>query len=553
MPDISQIIDVEISIVSPRITRAGFGTLMVMSPHIKFTDRIRFYSSQSAVLVDFDSTDAEAVASGQIFDETPSPTQIAIGRIQVDKIGVEINTAVDTGDVLTVSVDTVATRLYICEINAAVFNTEVTLGDSKASVATALAVAINAGGEPVTADASAGDGTFTITADVPDAPFTSTVRDERTGGGPNNEATGLMSISGGYSIISFGMMGATTTSSTDTTITIAGKMVGLILSLANDTLTATDDSDGTYTVQNATPLTAYTAVFDSNQTIESLSIFRGTLESPGFVFPAAETLTDSLNAIKDENNDWFGLGYILGASNVTIVIDQFVEIAAFVETETKLFFVASDDLDTINQSLSADTTSIGALLKATTRTKSIVMFHDKLDQFPELSWAGKQLPKDPGSTNWAFQVLSGVTPVTLNDTQAKNARDKNVNTFTQTNAQNITWEGTVASGEFIDVIRGVAFIKVRLTEDLFGELVSAEKIPFTDKGIAVIESIVRARLNQAIDQQILAATPAPIVTVPLAADVLPADKAARRLLDVNFVATLSGAINFVQVRGTVSA
>ena len=46
--------------------------------------------------------------------------------------------------------------------------------------------------------------------------------------------------------------------------------------------------------------------------------------------------------------------------------------------------------------------------------------------------------------------------------------------------------------------------------------------------------------------------PAPLVTVPKAADVPPTDKANRILRDVKFTATLAGAIHAVVIRGKVS-
>ena len=63
---------------------------------------------------------------------------------------------------------------------------------------------------------------------------------------------------------------------------------------------------------------------------------------------------------------------------------------------------------------------------------------------------------------------------------------------------------------------------------------------------------VREILDLGITQGILAADPAPTITVLKVADVSQADKANRNLPDITFNATLAGAIHKVTVRGTVS-
>jgi len=67
-----------------------------------------------------------------------------------------------------------------------------------------------------------------------------------------------------------------------------------------------------------------------------------------------------------------------------------------------------------------------------------------------------------------------------------------------------------------------------------------------------VEAEVRAVMVLCVNQGILAADPAPTVSVPRAADVSMIDKAARLLPDVKFEATLAGAIHKVIVNGTVS-
>ena len=75
---------------------------------------------------------------------------------------------------------------------------------------------------------------------------------------------------------------------------------------------------------------------------------------------------------------------------------------------------------------------------------------------------------------------------------------------------------------------------------------------FTDSGIGTILNLITAQLKEGVSKGFLAGDPAPTVTVPKAAAVDPADKAARTLPGVKFQATLAGAIHRVVISGTLS-
>jgi hypothetical protein len=82
--------------------------------------------------------------------------------------------------------------------------------------------------------------------------------------------------------------------------------------------------------------------------------------------------------------------------------------------------------------------------------------------------------------------------------------------------------------------------------------VNAKKIPYTAKGIAVIEGAVRQVLKQASLPPIEGINPDFEVIVPDIADVPDADKSTRTLNNVQFNATLTGAIHKVNLQGTIS-
>lgn len=229
-------------------------------------------------------------------------------------------------------------------------------------------------------------------------------------------------------------------------------------------------------------------------------------------------------------------------------------IADEAEARKKLFIAQTQESDVIRLSFASDTggseTIAGALNPGFFRTALI--YHPQTDAFADAALAGRCLPLDPGSETWAFKTLAGVSPVALTATHRTNALAKSCNTYETIAGVAITEEGKVSGNEFIDIIRFRDWLEARMSEEIFGALARAKKIPFTDAGIAVIEGIIRARLQAGIDVGGLSNDPAPTVFVPKAVNVSTNDRALRRLTGVTFEARLAGAIQAITIQGTLS-
>lgn len=224
-------------------------------------------------------------------------------------------------------------------------------------------------------------------------------------------------------------------------------------------------------------------------------------------------------------------------------------LAAAIEATEKIFIASCADDDI----LSGTAGSLGVDLAASEYDRTALMYHQTPHEFPAAAWAGRCLTVDPGGETWMFKSLAGVVPSPITPTEETNLDTSNVNRYvTQTRGANITKEGRMAGGEYIDIIRFLDFVRARIRNNIFNQLINLDKIPFTDRGIAIVESEVRGVLRQGIGNRGFAADPEPTVSVPRAADVPFADKANRILPDVTFQAILAGAIHGVQVRGRVS-
>lgn len=431
---LQDIVNVSITRQTASVSRAGFGILNILGSHKRFNERIRFYSSLSAVGEDFETTDLEYIAAQQIFSQEPRVTSVAVGRRR-------------TQDNTVITVTQADSFNYVVTIDGTEFSyTSAASGDTAAVIAAALVLAINGGTEPVTATDNL-DGTFDLDPDVASAPYSLTL---------------------------------------------------------SDNLTAA-------------------------------------------AFTNPDTMAEDLQAVKDENDTWYGL--MLTSHVAQDVLDA----AAWIETERKIFGTSSNDSDIKDVAPASDTTTIAAQLKALNYARTFGFYSANADtQYPEAGAFGKFLPQDPGSYTVKFKTMSAVSVDDLTDTQSGNVKGKNFNTYEEVGGVNIIAEGIVCENEFIDVIVFVDWLQARMTERIYSLLVNSQKVPYTDAGITAVESEVKAQLSQGITVGGLAADPAPVTSVPRVADIDSTDRANRFLPDVEFTATLAGAIHSLEVQGVVS-
>lgn len=261
-------------------------------------------------------------------------------------------------------------------------------------------------------------------------------------------------------------------------------------------------------------------------------------------------LADELADVEEFDGDWYCL-LLETATQADIEAA-----AAWIEARRKIFIAKSSDADNFD---SAVTTDVLSVLKAAAydRTATITKKNQVTDH-PDAAWAGLILPRDPGSVTWKFKTLAGVTVDSLTPTEKlavlrnEAGTGKNGNTYTRVGGVNITEEGNMASGEFIDVMRGVDFLHARIQERIYFRLVNLPKIPYTNAGVNVVLNEILAVLNTGIAQDILRADPAPTVSAPDVQDIDPIDRANRLLPDIEFAAQLAGAIHKTQIQGVVT-
>jgi hypothetical protein len=250
------------------------------------------------------------------------------------------------------------------------------------------------------------------------------------------------------------------------------------------------------------------------------------------------TLATEVGQIDVLYPSWYGL--ILADPNSNA---RAVALAAWVETREKIFGVTSFDHD------NGQSGSTMFALEAAGYNRTFTMFSNDQNSRAAAAWMGGRFAIDAGSQTWAYKALPGVTVDTLTSTFETSIFAVNGNTYTVIGGLSNTNQGKMASGEWIDAIRGRDWFTAEVRANVFGVLANATKVPFTDKGVQMVVKEVKAAQTAGIAAGFLAADPEPFVTFPLVADVSDANKIARILPDVYFEQTLAGAIHIVNLTG----
>jgi hypothetical protein len=127
--------------------------------------------------------------------------------------------------------------------------------------------------------------------------------------------------------------------------------------------------------------------------------------------------------------------------------------------------------------------------------------------------------------------------------------NKNATWYMTTAGVPMTSNGQVASGEYIDVIHGLDWLKARIQNLVFTALTNVDKVPFTDEGVQMVVSPLKAALEEGKKNGILASY---AITFPAVAEVSVTDKGRRFLPDVTFTGVLAGAIHSTKINGVVT-
>lgn len=255
-------------------------------------------------------------------------------------------------------------------------------------------------------------------------------------------------------------------------------------------------------------------------------------------------IATDLDLIRVASKEWYAL---ITTHNSKALVDA----AASWAESNKILYTPQTQDTAVKATVISGTDDVGESLKAAAYDHTGAIWTKSNDDFADAAWLGRCLPFTPGDETWKFKTLTGVEVGVFNSTQRTNLRAKNVNFYEETGGVNMTEEGYAASGKFLDFVRYVDYLIAKISEGVFGTLVSVPKIAFNDKGFAqAAEAPIRAQLKADEGRGVL--EPGWIVNIPKRADISDADRNVRLLDGVTFECVYSGATHKIKIRGVVS-
>ena len=268
----------------------------------------------------------------------------------------------------------------------------------------------------------------------------------------------------------------------------------------------------------------------------------GTLVSPGSVLTGVATTPNlgaytDLQAIFAYDSSWYAA---LSDDRTT---PHILEASRWAQAARAVFVGQSDEAGIIDP---ADSTDLGSQLLALQRTRTMLLYKSSDAHYFDAALLGKQLPKVPGSTNWAWQPLLGVPADALTFEEVEALRAKRVGHLITMGVQPTAYEGkTSAAGMWIDLVRGGDKIDNDIELGKLDLLQGMDKLGFDELQILADRIEVEIRRNNGLVIE-------DSVEVTLPASIPESDIAARRVLGITWKASIRTPVNEVDTTGQLT-
>lgn len=325
---------------------------------------------------------------------------------------------------------------------------------------------------------------------------------------------------------------------TATTISTALK-AALDALLAGDGLGTTFLTVVSTTFITVTPVTAGNVYLYSGAS-SSLTV-EDTTTDPGIAADIAACLAFP------GGNKWWALA--LDSRSKAEVVAAATAVEALAE---KGLFASTADTASKSGAYSLVATDLGSVLKQNARLYTSTVYCSDMSAFAECAWLGKALASDPGTETWKF-IQPGIAAEVLSTSEQSNLLSKNMNfAISVANATHMQ-EGWMASGEYIDNVRGAAWLSEEIQIAVYNTFLAAsargQKIPYTDQGVLQLVSPIRGCCERATAT---GTNPARFlssftISFPKEADFVAADKALRRYRPITIAAKYADAIHLTDL------
>lgn len=255
---------------------------------------------------------------------------------------------------------------------------------------------------------------------------------------------------------------------------------------------------------------------------------------------ASEFLSDS----ESTSESWRQLLVLFGEDST----DSISSVAAKIETlDNKMFFAC----------VSADSEEF-TKTNLLNYKRTVLFYCDASNGYsmPAAALVGEVAGREPVSFTYKNLILKGISPQNISDAQIEEIHKSGGITFVTKAGDNVTSEGIVTNGEFIDIIDSEDYIIQQLTYQTQKLLNSSAKVPYDNNGIAMLESVAVNVLQTAyINGMIAQAEDGGAnysVNYGLREGTSEDDRNMRRYINGAFSFVLAGAVHSVDITGEIT-
>ena len=172
----------------------------------------------------------------------------------------------------------------------------------------------------------------------------------------------------------------------------------------------------------------------------------------------ASALVEAVETLRETDDDWYILLTDQDGDEAVKALCAWAEatepteaeLGAGEEDHRKLYFGRTQ-----NKSL------------AVTNRRSIVIYGDQAEEYPDAAYVGNVGPFYPESVTWKFKRPQGLTVPDLTNAERDALEEANVNFLTVEYKREYVKNGVCADGEFIDVQMGADYIAKNMRENLY--------------------------------------------------------------------------------------
>lgn len=522
---VSRLISVSVTISPGGAAFANFNSLLIMgnSNVINVTDRIRGYNSLLEVAGDFLTTSGEYKAATLYFGQSPTPTQLYIGRwAKTATAGLLVCGAQTVAQQAIALWNAIVAGTFLVTIDGQPWNVTGLSFAASANlnaVATAIQTVIAghfAGATVVwnqlynqftiasgTTGATSSVGALGTSTAVGKAVFIGQPTPANTLTVNGTVVTFVAGAPGAFQVQIGGSTAATLanllaflSASADVNIAkMTYSVVGTTLYLVS---VATGVAGNGYTLTtndgNITP----TAPAGGSASPDISATLLGTVATLEEIVAGigAESALAAVQVLDGLSTQWYGLNFAAGATNQDIADADHLAVAGYIEGDgtnnPHLYLLTTSEATALNPNSAAD---IGSQLKALGYNRTGYQY-SSTNPFASVSMFGRALTANLSGSNTAYTLAykqePGVTPESLSANSANALDAKRYNYYANfNNGQAIIVNGIMASGVFFDTMHEIDFMANQIQTDVFNLLeTTPTKIPQTDAGNHLIATTI---------------------------------------------------------------